>query len=192
MAKCPKCGTNVASPAKTWPIPSRKATGRGEDSKLVVGIFECPSCSARFRAAVDVETKDEEKVYKKYENYEKVDIKGVTEEMFPQPIKKLLRGLKDGKKRGLFILITFLRSLNFPPDYINQKVRDWNKLNEPQLKEGYIRSQIDWHLKQKRNILPPNYDNPGFYKDLGLLDGKPEVKNPIVEVIRRIKNKQKQ
>jgi len=62
VAKCPKCGTNVASPAKTWPIPSRKATGKGKDSKLVVGIFECPSCSARFRAAVDVETKDEEKV----------------------------------------------------------------------------------------------------------------------------------
>lgn len=133
------------------------------------------------------ETKEEEKSYKKYENYEKIDIEGVTEEIFPEPIKKLLRGLKDGKKRGLFILITFLKSLNFPPDYINQRVRDWNKLNEPQLKEGYIKSQIEWHLRQKKTILPPNYDNPSYYKDIGLLDGKPEAKNPVSEVIRKIK-----
>jgi DNA primase catalytic subunit len=157
--------------------------GEGEAKKLLAAALDWKKN----------DTETEEKAYKKYDNYEKVDIEGVTEEMFPAPIKKLLKGLKDGKKRGLFVLITFLRSLNFPPDYINQRVRDWNKLNEPQLKEGYVRSQIDWHLKQKRNILPPNYDNPGYYKDLGLLDGKPEVKNPIVEVIRMLrKNKQKQ
>ncbi|HLF53752.1 MAG TPA: DNA primase small subunit domain-containing protein [Candidatus Nanoarchaeia archaeon] len=131
--------------------------------------------------------KTEEKSYKKYENYEKIDIKGVTEEMFPEPIKKLLLGLKDGKKRGLFILITFLRSLNFPIDYINQKIREWNKLNEPPLKEGYVRSQIDWHLRQKKTILPPNYDNAGFYKDIGLLDGRPTAKNPISEVVKKIR-----
>ncbi|MEM4259461.1 MAG: hypothetical protein QXS38_01715, partial [Candidatus Pacearchaeota archaeon] len=84
----------------------------------------------------------EENISKKYEDYEKIEIKGVTEEMFPKPIKKLLAGrLKDGKKRGLFILITFLRCLNFPPEYINYKIREWNNLNEPPLKEGYIKSQ---------------------------------------------------
>ncbi len=143
-------------------------------------------------AALDwkkMNTTEEEKNYKKYDNYEKVDIKGVTEEMFPEPIKKLLKGMKDGKKRGLFVIITFLRSLNFPADYINQRVRDWNKLNEPQLKEGYIKSQLDWHLRQKKNILPPNYDNPSFYKDLNLLDKKPDVKNPIVEVIRKARGR---
>lgn len=132
--------------------------------------------------------RDEEKYEKKYEGtYEAIEITGVKEEMFPQPIKKLLKGLKDGKKRGLFILITFLKSLNFPADYINAKIKDWNKLNEPPLKEGYVRGQIDWHLKQRKKILPPNYDNESFYKDLGLLDKKPEVKNPLVEVIRQLK-----
>jgi len=131
--------------------------------------------------------KTEEKIHKKYENYEKIDIKGVREDMFPNPIKKLLLGLKEGKKRGLFILITFLRSLNFPPDYINQKVREWNKLNEPPLKEGYVKSQIDWHLRQKKAILPPNYDNNSFYKDIGLLSETPLAKNPIAEVVRKIK-----
>ena len=100
---------------------------------------------------------------------------------------KLLRGLKDGKKRGLFVLITFLRSLNFTPEFINERIRKWNELNEPPLREGYIRSQIEWHLKQKKQILPPNYNNNSFYKDLNLLDHKPSAKNPIVEVIRKLK-----
>jgi predicted RNA-binding Zn-ribbon protein involved in translation (DUF1610 family) len=132
-------------------------------------------------------TTEEEKSYKKYSSYDKIDIAGVTEEMFPEPIKKLLKGLKEGKKRGLFILVTFLRSLNFPADYINQKTREWNKLNEPPLKEGYVKSQIDWHLRQKKTILPPNYENPSFYRDLGLLDKKPEAKNPVSEVIRKLR-----
>jgi hypothetical protein len=98
-----------------------------------------------------------------------------------------LLGVADGKKRGLFILITFLRSLNFPPEYINKAVREWNEKNMPPLKEGYIRSQIDWHLRQRKKILPPNYDNASFYKDLGLIEGKQAVKNPLVDVMKKMK-----
>ena len=133
---------------------------------------------------------EEEKLQsKKYSNYEKIEVSGVSEDMFPAPIKKLLLGLEDGKKRGLFVLITFLKTLNFSPEYINNKVREWNKLNSTPLREGYIKSQIDWHLKQKKQILPPNYDNDSFYKDLKLIDNKPDVKNPIVEVLRKFRKK---
>ena len=59
MVKCPKCGNEVATPVKTWPIPSRKPLKDGEEPRLA-GIFECPSCRARFRSAVEVETKIEE------------------------------------------------------------------------------------------------------------------------------------
>ncbi len=136
---------------------------------------------------------DESTENRKYSNksYENVEITGVTEDMFPMPIKKLLKGLKDGKKRGLFILITFLRTLNFSPEYINNKTREWNKLNEPPLREGYLKSQIEWHIRQKRKILPPNYDNDSFYKDLGLIDKKQETKNPVVEAIRKARNREK-
>src|SRR3989338_4187172 len=135
--------------------------------------------------------KEEERVEKKrYEGYEKIKLEGVTEDMFPKPIKKLLRGIGDGKKRGLFILLTFLKSLNFPEEYIQVKIREWNKLNDPHLKEGYIKSQIDWHLRQKKQIMPPNYNNESFYKDLGLLDETPKAKNPIVEVMRLVRKKE--
>jgi transcription elongation factor Elf1 len=60
LVNCPRCGAEVVNPVKTWPIPSRK-TGKSEDSKLMVGIFDCSSCGARFRAAVEVQTEVEEK-----------------------------------------------------------------------------------------------------------------------------------
>jgi len=135
--------------------------------------------------------KEEEVVQKKYSSFNKnskIEVTGVKEDMFPKPIKKLLKGLKDGKKRGLFILLTFLRSLNFSAEYINTRIREWNALNDPPLKEGYVRSQIEWHLRQKKQILPPNYNNDGFYRDLGLLDEKPKVKNPIVEVLKKARS----
>lgn len=132
---------------------------------------------------------EESATEQRYKNttYEKVDFGNVSEAMFPRSINNILKGLKDGKKRGLFVLITFFRTVGFSPDYINNKIHEWNKKNENPLKEGYLKGQIDWHLKQKKQILPPNYSNDNFYKDLGVLDYKPDVKNPIVEVMRKLK-----
>ncbi|MBU0906883.1 MAG: hypothetical protein KKD18_00565 [Nanoarchaeota archaeon] len=137
------------------------------------------------------EKKIEEKRFGKFKNkkFEDVEMKGVTEDMFPPAIKKLLRGLQEGRKRGLFVLLTFLRSTGFSAEEINKKVREWNEKNEPPLKEGYVRSQIEWHLKQTKKILPPNYSNDAFYRDIGILDKKPETKNPLVDVTRQIRKR---
>lgn len=63
MAKCPKCGTEVAKPVKVLPVPARETAETAmADSQLCVGIFECFGCSARFRAAIDVEKKVEDEV----------------------------------------------------------------------------------------------------------------------------------
>ena len=51
MVNCPKCGADIEAPLKSWPIPSRKPLRDGEEPRLA-GIFECPKCKARFRAAV--------------------------------------------------------------------------------------------------------------------------------------------
>ena len=144
-----------------------------------------------YRAKEVRDKEAEEKRFGQYKGktFEDVELKGVTEDMFPAPIKKLLKGLSDGRKRGLFVLLTFLRSAGFSPDEINKKVREWNEKNEPPLKEGYVRSQIEWHLRQNKKILPPNYSNDAFYKDLGLLDKKPETKNPLVDVTRVFRKK---
>lgn len=117
-----------------------------------------------------------------------INYNDVREDMFPKAIKKLLKGgMNDGRKRGLFILVTFLRALNMPDVLVNEKIREWNKTNNPGLKEGYVKSQMNWHMKQKRKIMPPNYENRAFYSDLGLIDSKQDVKNPVVDVMRALR-----
>ena len=61
MPNCPKCSYSVQKPVKTWPIPSRKPLKEGEEARLT-GIFECPNCKARFRAAVEAEAKTHQAV----------------------------------------------------------------------------------------------------------------------------------
>jgi len=52
LVNCPNCGFDVATPVKTWPIPSRKPS-KGSKQIRLAAIFECPSCKARFRSTVD-------------------------------------------------------------------------------------------------------------------------------------------
>jgi chromosome segregation ATPase len=59
LPNCPKCGHGVQKPVKTWPIPQRKPLKDGEEARLA-GIFECPNCKARFRAAVEAEAKTQQ------------------------------------------------------------------------------------------------------------------------------------
>ncbi|MEM1563967.1 MAG: hypothetical protein QW161_04770 [Candidatus Bathyarchaeia archaeon] len=59
MVKCPKCGGDVTTPVKTWTISPRKPE---EGAAKLMGIFECPGCKARFRAAVESEARVEETV----------------------------------------------------------------------------------------------------------------------------------
>jgi len=61
LPNCPKCGHNVQKPVKTWPIPSRRPLKEGEQARLA-GIFECPNCNARFRAAVETEVNPQQAV----------------------------------------------------------------------------------------------------------------------------------
>lgn len=104
---------------------------------------------------------------------------------YPPSIKKILEGMEDGKKRALFILLNFFRSLNFSREEIEKKIEEWNKKNKPKLKEGYIISQIDWTFRQKK-MLPPNYDKP-TYKDIGIIPDDEEIrlKNPVSYTIRK-------
>ena len=106
----------------------------------------------------------------------------ITEDMFPDVIKKILVGIKsDGRKRALSVLISFFTSLDFPKEYIESKIDEWNKKNYKPLMGGYIKSQIEWSMRNKR--LPPNYDKT-IYKELGVASETFGLKNPINYTIR--------
>jgi uncharacterized protein (UPF0212 family) len=48
MAKCPKCGTNVAAPKKKWTMAGRPDKA-GKRIQLEIGLFDCPKCKKPFR-----------------------------------------------------------------------------------------------------------------------------------------------
>jgi hypothetical protein len=106
----------------------------------------------------------------------------INEKMFPPVIQKILAGIKtDGRKRALSVLLSFFSSLELSQEYIEQKIYEWNNRNYKPLREGYVKSQIDWFAKNKR--LPPNYDK-SVYKDLGVASETDGLKNPINFTIR--------
>ncbi|MEK6872471.1 MAG: hypothetical protein AABW90_00480, partial [Nanoarchaeota archaeon] len=120
-------------------------------------------------------------------DYKKITIPNPSEEIFPPQIKLILKGIKqDGRKRALFILISFFKSLGVSDNEIEKRIFDWNELNYKPIKKGYIISQLNWY-KKNSNRLPPNFNNP-IYKDLGV--DKPdklamETKNPVSYAVKR-------
>ena len=136
----------------------------------------------------DTTARNEEK--REVKKYEDLTIK-IGEEYFPECIKKIMKGVeKDGRKRAIFILINFLKKMNWDMKEIEEFLIKWNERNYEMLKEGYIKSQINWHKKNKTSILPPNCSNQSYYADIGVAC-RPEicksVKNPVNFSYRKIK-----
>lgn len=118
--------------------------------------------------------------------------KTIPEDLFPPCMKAILAGLEDGKKRSIFTLATFLKAMNWPAEDIEAKMKDWNTKNSFPLRENIIRTQVKWHLRQSRNMLPANCDSELFYKSIGVC--KPDsncrnVKNPVNYSFKLFKRK---
>ncbi len=145
----------------------RKNAEKAEATRLLVQAF-------------DFENLHEKTEIRKQREYELPDI-AIPEDYFPDSIKKGLEGLKDGKKRFLFILINFLKTLGWTDKNIEEKVLDWNKKNPDPLKDNYVIGQLRYS-KGKKPVPPPNYST-GYYKDLGIPDSETvmrKYKNPVV------------
>src|SRR3989338_7180285 len=114
----------------------------------------------------------------------------VKAEHWPPCIQMGLKGMGDGKKRFLFILLNFLKSLSWDMDSIEKIVKEWNQKNREPLKEGYIISQLNWHRQHKEKILPPNCANPAYYADLGIKCPEEicsKCKNPVNFSLRKLR-----
>ena len=51
MAKCPKCGGEVANPRKSWKMGGRRDK-TGKRVELTIGLFDCPNCNKPFRVVL--------------------------------------------------------------------------------------------------------------------------------------------
>lgn len=123
----------------------------------------------------------------KKDNLQKIQIQNPQENIYPPCIRILMKGLKqDGRKRGLFILINFFKSLGVSDTELEKRVYDWNNKNAIPLKKGYIMSQLTWY-KRNKSLMPPNCDKPN-YKDLAIC--KPDelcksIKNPVNYAVKK-------
>jgi DNA primase large subunit len=130
----------------------------------------------------------EQEEQKNYEgkSFSSISLKTISEKNYPPSIKKILEGMKgDGRKRALFIITNFFRSVGMDRKDIEKILHDWNKKNETPLKEGYIVSQMIASFRGK-SIPPPNYDKD-YYKGIGIVPTEEELryKNPSSFMIRK-------
>ena len=115
-------------------------------------------------------------------DFEEIKIESaIKEEFFPPCIKKLLEGIVDGRKRGVFILINFLGKIGWEKKEIEQYLLKWNKeKNTEPLRENYITGQLRYFKPGEK--LPPNCSNEGYYKGMGIClpdNLCKKIKNPV-------------
>ena len=121
--------------------------------------------------------------------FKPIKLTNLSESAFPPSIQKILKGMEDGKKRALFILINFFRSIGMEREELEKRISEWNEKNKPTLQLGYIKTQILWSYRNKI-IPPPNYDKD-YYKGIGVIPSPEELKfkNPVNYMVKKSKNK---
>jgi DNA primase catalytic subunit len=115
----------------------------------------------------------------------------IPEEHFPPCMKAILRGIPDGKKRAMFGLYNFLRSVGWSTQAIEQRLLAWNAANPEPLRENLIGGHMRAHEHQKP-MLPPNCPRAGqsFFADINVCQPDhlcSRIKNPANYSIVRLR-----
>jgi predicted RNA-binding Zn-ribbon protein involved in translation (DUF1610 family) len=50
--RCPRCGTRVDEPVKTWTLVSPIPDKKGRITITIMGLFKCPKCGYTWRAVL--------------------------------------------------------------------------------------------------------------------------------------------
>ncbi len=135
--------------------------------------------------------KSRKKTKGKYKDFKPLSLKNIENSQFPPCIHNILKGMRDGKKRALFILMNLFRSLGMDSEEMEKRIYAWNKKNNPPLKEGYIKSQFLANYKRKP-LMPPNCKE--YYQGIGVCTPDSlcsKVKNPMNYVVRKNYSKNK-
>jgi hypothetical protein len=119
--------------------------------------------------------------------FKPVKILNLSDKTFPPSIQKILQGVEDGRKRALFVLINFFRSIGIEKQELEERIYSWNSRNKIPLRGGYVKSQLLWSYRNKI-VLPPNFDKD-YYKGIGVIPTEEEIKlkNPVNYVLKKNK-----
>lgn len=138
--------SNVDTRKDFFDMPERK----NEAASLFIRAYDA------FR---DVPKKEEQETIK---NFTPINLP-LDINKLPPCIKIILNGLSDGRKRSVFILINFLRNIGRTKEEVMAFLLEWNKKNNPPLKENLITTQVEYSFSGK-SYPPPNCDSKGYYK----------------------------
>ncbi len=110
----------------------------------------------------------------------------IPEDRFPPCIKNILDGIPGGRKRSVFVLITFLRRMGWDWEKVEERLGAWNDKNDPPLQENYINTQLKWFKRQERDLVSPSCDNGMYYRSFGVCSPDKKCKQGTDEI--KIKN----
>lgn len=108
-------------------------------------------------------------------------IADMDEKHYPPCIQNILCGLSDGRKRGIFLLTSYLKSIGLHRDEVKAVILEWNARNKESLPRAYLEARIR-NLETMEGYNPPNCDHPTYYKTMGVCSPDTTclgVKNPI-------------
>ena len=133
----------------------------------------------------DQKPENDKKAEGKFANFKPLNLTNIKENQFPPCIINILKGIRDGKKRALFSLIHFFRSIGLDKTELEKKIEEWNKKNTPPLKQGYITSQLSWAYARKP-LMPSNCKE--FYQGIAVCVPDnlcKQIKNPVNYIVRK-------
>jgi DNA primase large subunit len=84
-----------------------------------------------------------------------------------------------------------LKCAGWSYDKIEERIKEWNKMNPEPLKEQIVNGQIKYHKRNKDRILPPNCSNKSYYSSMQLCMPDSfckKIKNPVNYAILRARN----
>lgn len=151
-------------------------TNEGEASILILQALDW-----------DIKNKKKEPIkVSKSKSYQTPKV-AISEKFFPPCIKLLVNGVKeDGRKRGLFILINFLKGVGYNYEQMEEFLLKWNQNNYRPLRENYIKTQLSYNKNKNQTIPPQNCPHASkgenVYTQLGICH--PDnfcklIKNPL-------------
>ena len=153
---------------------------QGEAEKLVREALDWAKTN-EIKAGASQETK----LSGKYADFKPIKLDIIKDSDFPPCITNILKGIRDGKKRAVFALINFFRSIGMNKEEMEKRMYEWNEKNNPPLKQGYLKSQLSWAYKRKP-LMPPNCKE--FYQGIGVCAPDnfcTKTKNPVNYIIRK-------
>ncbi len=170
---------------------NRDGVAAGQAKKLLVEAFDLSARKEQRMQEIEQIDKMERSSFK--QEFEEVQT-AIPEQFFPPCIQLISKGLTDGRKRAVFIMTNFLSSCGWEYDDIEEWMKKWNQRHSEPLRDQYFLGQVRYAKQQKKKVLPPNCDNPAYYKSFGMC--KPDnfcryIKNPANYTIKRARYAQR-